>query len=702
MARALKVMTFNLQQLPWLGRVIGGAPVVGTPGGAPEPDPIGRARAIVRAILDLPAREQPDVVAFNEAFSETARKHLVSRLKAKYPHLIAKLEHPGPDVEEDSGLMLFSKLPFLPLPNGDDHIFEPFKQGAGTDALAAKGVAIVRVNGPFAPTTIAFTHLQASYDAANTEHADIRADQLAFVHQQLRDLAAGNLQHFADAVIVGDLNIKGDPDDTTGERNLVFAPVPETFGGDFDDAWRVSMHPPGDLKDYDPGYTQRDTPTYQPNRFDYQCVRRNANVDIGLVAHHMSTPIRLPSEITDHWACQAHLHRMSPHCSPALAVDLLATKPVNDKVPESPVWIGKTEFHEEDMFHWIYLAAPGTFSIFLSPQLEAHAFRRNDFTRALAPTDTLNLLDLPGNLGALVDREHQLDPKGVTFSWREPFFLRLRGRLTTFAGQAPFGIVQHRGESLATAHVLHPHLAVDPHLPLGQKLGTTDRCFFRADRPDRFSTEPYEDRFQLRNRGEVDARIEILDAVGNVAVPPSKAGGSAPNLHVTRTQGQEKIFIVLERANVADTQFEMFWDSPLCYLNLDESLRLHVDDETGLDWPGEDEFALSVTIDGENVYDDAWDDADSGEDWPGLAQAIRQSVQARTGNDKWVAFTSDITWDVLKTDGIAAHGSELGIVHALDASDDVAEARTAGIVISDSASDGHLTAHTSLSKFPPV
>ena len=34
MTKALKVMTFNTQQLPWLGRVITGLPVVGSQGGA--------------------------------------------------------------------------------------------------------------------------------------------------------------------------------------------------------------------------------------------------------------------------------------------------------------------------------------------------------------------------------------------------------------------------------------------------------------------------------------------------------------------------------------------------------------------------------------------------------------------------------------------------------------------------------------------
>jgi hypothetical protein len=180
MAKALIVMTFNLQQLPWLAWTINSWPIVGNPGGSPEPDPEGRA--VARAILSMPRCEPPDIIAFNEAFSETARPVLISQLKARYPHIIEKLEHPGLDIEEDSGLMLFSQLPFLPL-GSSDHVFRAFPKAAGKDAKVAKGVGVVRITGPFDPTTIALPHLQASYDAANAENAGIRADQLAFVRK---------------------------------------------------------------------------------------------------------------------------------------------------------------------------------------------------------------------------------------------------------------------------------------------------------------------------------------------------------------------------------------------------------------------------------------------------------------------------------------------------------------------------------------
>ena len=109
-----------------------------------------------------------------------------------------------------------------------------------------------------------------------------------------------------------------------------------------------------------------------------------------------------------------------------------------------------------------------------------------------------------------------------------------------------------------------------------------------------------------------------------------------------------------------------------------------------------------MTVDGESVYYDSWDDADAGEDWPNLAAQSATAQRSRQGQDKWIAFTGDITWDILKTDGLAAHGSEIGIIRALGASDKDQESRTAAITITGGDSDGKVTAYVTLSKFPPV
>jgi hypothetical protein len=171
-----------------------------------------------------------------------------------------------------------------------------------------------------------------------------------------------------------------------------------------------------------------------------------------------------------------------------------------------------------------------------------------------------------------------LESRGTTFSWREPFFLRLRGKAATFSGSAPYAILRHRGESPATAHVLHPHLAVDPLLPAGQKLGISDQCFFRADRQARFSGEAYLDRFELHNRARVGAKIDLFIDPDPSLPPLSSDAGDAPLLAVSHTGGgPETVFIILRRDVVNDIKFAMLWDSPLTYLRLDESLRLAVE-----------------------------------------------------------------------------------------------------------------------------
>lgn len=689
MAKALKLMTWNVQMLP-------------EPFQESDLDIRERARRIARAILDLPAREQPDVVAFNEVFNEDGRRWLVRYLEGTYPHIIEKLEHPGVDFEQDSGLMLFSKLPFQALPTGGTYFFEVFKRGAGTDALAAKGVGIVRVAGPFDPTTIAFTHLQASYDAANTENMDIRQDQFRVIRESLLKVAEDDLQRYANGVIAGDLNVKGDPDDTSGEWNQVFSALAETFGADFDDGWRAAMHPPGDATDYDAGYTQRDTKSLAPNRYDYQCTRRNANVDIGLVPHHLFTPIRLASEVTDHWAVLGHLHRINENCTPSTAVPLLALPPSAPNPAGSPVWIRAANFRDEDMYHWVYIGDGGTYSVWRLPQLEVAAFRRSDFTNELQPVDMVSVSELPAAVQSALGGPTARTPftRGAVFASREPFFLRFRGASPSFQGTSGYAIIRHRGESPATAIVLHPHLAVDPGLPSPQKLGLTDECFFRADRPNRFSEKPYDDRFVLSNPAQVSVAVELRDSA---QTPLDSVSGNGSELEIVRNGSAETLFLVLRRSSVADTNFRMRWDSPLSYLALDESFRLHVDDETGPDWLGADELDLSVDIDGVNVFAGSWDDADAGEDWPGLAESVKASVAAKqkkpSGN---VAFTGSIIFDVLKTDGPYAHGSAAGTITPLSPKDRDRETRVAAITISDPFGDGHLTARATLAKYPLV
>ena len=204
------------------------------------------AKTIAAAIQNIPNRDRPDVIAFNEVFHETARDTLISEM-GKWPHVIKKLDN-GLLPPEDSGLLLLSKFPFVSLPTGNQHEFEVFDADAGTDQGAAKGVAIVRIETPIAPTTIVFTHMQGSYDVDNSEHEDVRRKQFDQIVAFLKSKLGQTTADWQNVVLVGDLNVKGDPNSTTSEWNGIFEPPGQhEFGTLFSDGWREGMHPPGTL-----------------------------------------------------------------------------------------------------------------------------------------------------------------------------------------------------------------------------------------------------------------------------------------------------------------------------------------------------------------------------------------------------------------------------------------------------------------------
>ena len=74
---ALRLMTFNVQ-LPSTVMAVG----QGQDDAAPD-----RAQAVADALLALPNRDRPDVIAFNEVFNEDARDVLLQSMPAVWPHV---------------------------------------------------------------------------------------------------------------------------------------------------------------------------------------------------------------------------------------------------------------------------------------------------------------------------------------------------------------------------------------------------------------------------------------------------------------------------------------------------------------------------------------------------------------------------------------------------------------------------------------
>src|SRR5262245_14329550 len=133
------------------------------------------AKLIAGAISSVAIDDPPDIIAFNEVWSDEAAGILRDDLNFLYPHSLKTFGSAGltgidypPFRLDDSGLMILSRFPFVARPNGDHFEFRSYGDYAGDDALSDKGIALVQINTGGELTTIAFTHLQASYDDDNS------------------------------------------------------------------------------------------------------------------------------------------------------------------------------------------------------------------------------------------------------------------------------------------------------------------------------------------------------------------------------------------------------------------------------------------------------------------------------------------------------------------------------------------------------
>ena len=74
----------------------------------------------------------------------------------------------------------------------------------------ARASGIVQVNTPVEGTTIAFTHLQASY-LAEDQYRDTRVAQLTTIHSALEELLGPFGAAWERAIVIGDLNSGATP-----------------------------------------------------------------------------------------------------------------------------------------------------------------------------------------------------------------------------------------------------------------------------------------------------------------------------------------------------------------------------------------------------------------------------------------------------------------------------------------------------------
>jgi hypothetical protein len=238
---SLRIGTFNAQFLP------------STFNGMPPGDDVERPKKISARILAAGY----DIIVLNEIFDEDSRAVFVKELRSAYPYYVAYL---GDDAvaSEDSGLMLFSRFPFVALPLGthraepDDVVassngadwkdvaFIEYDASSDSDDMSAKGAAMVRVQNPHTGRiyNIAFTHLQASYPDKEVvalcpdivpgpmgidrrplaraewgDRLDIRRRQLRDIERVIEESLPPAGSSIEDVFVLGDLNVDGDQAD---------------------------------------------------------------------------------------------------------------------------------------------------------------------------------------------------------------------------------------------------------------------------------------------------------------------------------------------------------------------------------------------------------------------------------------------------------------------------------------------------------
>lgn len=409
---ALRLMTFNVQCLPMIAGALDGTIslpglVLGLVPGS-DSDAIDRAQSIVDALVALAADERPHVIALNEVFHEDARRTFLDGLSGDWPYVVESV-HEG-DLEEDSGLMVFSSLAFLNL-GGTDRRELFYRDDAGADVWASKAAVLVQVGVPEL-TTLVFTHLQAAYDT-DSQYRDVRAAQLAeIVDGLLRPELGDYPEAWSDVIVAGDLNIRGDADAEGDEWETTFATPDGEFGSIFVDSW-VEMRPPGVDADLDPGLTHRDRASQVGQRLDYITHLRRTDGP-RLLPHAMRIGHR---SLSDHVALEAVLQHETRHCQPSSALELDAMTVIAGGAPAQPVGsvarYAHVDLTRDDERFWVWMPRVGTYTFFAGTDLAYDVYAATDISHPLERLADLVAGEVPPYLeNAVLELRGSIDPVG--------------------------------------------------------------------------------------------------------------------------------------------------------------------------------------------------------------------------------------------------------------------------------------------------
>ncbi len=673
---SIKMLTFNVQFLP-----------------GSDDDKI-RSVKIAKQIKSVAY----DIIVLNEVFDEEAREVFVTELSGIYPNYVAYL---GDDAvgSQDSGLMLFSRYPFEPLPNdihkaesddvdarnnGDDWkevAFIEYDDDVFPDNWAAKGVGFVRIRNPHTKRiyNVAFTHMQASYPEDEEDQEEwlepinARIGQFNDIKRIIEEsLHVGQFNH-EDIFILGDFNVDGDLLDydfgisgydqpNLYEWNLHFSTRGSFFTDIFQDSW-ANEQP---LLDRGLTNLYHWGPPFSPDqgaRLDYflrnkpksnkpLCVQHLTlahNMRSGIPKYEAGFGLAGPEELSDHIGINIDVNIEAPHCSPKTA----KTPPLED-------WVNGVITNRGNV-QWYRFDLPGTYSFVVSGAgMDYRVYSGSDMSTPIPEYKEETITFLP--LGS----KQQITGGKFAFP-NPPYYVKVFSHLRSVRGEYQF--IAHRAScsSKEEACLLRANESWKQILPAAP-INEDDNVWYELFTEKVDGSRPQTLHFYTNNYSQDKLNLSVIDEDGvsvlvqdNVSRPDPKIPGGRLLEITTEETGPSKLYLNVKRMDTNVTSFEVGWETNLTILHGQNvgvpgavltNLYCVAETDEGFLYEDLDEIWLTIEVDDMKIVDDVYiGDFDNGdyrsmEDYLGkvgyidkVKITLRDEDGGLNGNDDFLTAT---------------------------------------------------------------
>lgn len=598
-------------------------------------------------IGDLLRTKDYDVILLNEVFDEDSKDAFVNRLGGPYPYYVRKIDKPT-DME-DSGLMLFSRFPFEPLPNPDwmfsfpllaTPVIEASADGQDAwenvaalvypsescydyDCDSAKGVGLVRVRNTETGhiMNIAFSHTQASYGDGDCQ-TEVDGRDIQFdLARQLIEVVLGGLMYVQPVFMAGDLNVNGDQkylpssidegyeyggpceSDSLWEWGKRFETGGSFFTDFLKDSWVYEMQGPnfyGNTETLDRGLTAG--LTVPGERLDYVLWNEVGRHQIQHVTREHALRVAGGYVVSDHVPICADYNMASSHCSPKDA-----------RVPQQNA-INNGDIRYPGSMQWYRIDEPGTYLVSVTGDDIAYdVYESKDLT---SPAPQYYDLEAPMQVGERI-------LIGQQFCLPEaPFYIRVYKTARNLTGLYELAVHRMTGESKEEAVCLLPGAEWQEYAWPSIPLNGEDCVWFKLYVDTADVRLPQQTQFKVAGYVEDFLSLVLCKEDGTAIVKDEEAEPYANNtwsLTIERDDlgtEPEVLYLKVYRSFIWASTFFIGWDTNLTVLHgfwglpdgvpgaAIESLVCHEETDGGID--DLDEIYITIIADGKTLVNDLW------------------------------------------------------------------------------------------------